>query len=54
MAGVLLGDFNAKLLDYNTIITDDNYSYPTQSTRNNSGDILETICKENKLLTTNK
>ena len=54
-ACVLLGDFNAKLLDYNTIITDDNYSYPTQSTRdrNNSGDILETICKENKLLIIN-
>ena len=52
---VLLGDFNAKIADFNNICYNSKFRYPvrTPNPRNISGDILTTICQSNDLIILN-
>ena len=51
---VLFGDFNAKIADKNTMVTDTSMGYPVQRTPgNHSGNILHEICHDNKLIVLN-
>ena len=52
---VLLGDFNAKIADFNSILSNPKFSYPYQSSndRNFNVNILKSICVDNTLVILN-
>ena len=52
---IIFGDFNAKIADFNSILTNNTYSYPIQSKKEKiiNGDLLQAICKKNQLVILN-